>query len=102
MYLLLAILLLMCGILSQYRWAHTTEPFLLNIMKWWGLETNNEVHKLFLQSLPFFICWNLWKNRCSIKYGGKQSSIARFKFTILKKINNLLLSAFPYLQWPHS
>lgn len=34
---------------------------------WWQRKANNEVHKIFIQSLPIFICWNLWKNKCGAK-----------------------------------
>ncbi|KAG5609675.1 hypothetical protein H5410_020956 [Solanum commersonii] len=37
-----------------------------------------------------FICWNLWKNRCSAKYGDKKSSSLRVKFLIFKDMKNLL------------
>jgi len=67
---------------------------------WWGTEHRNAVQKLFLHSLPIITCWNLWKDRCSAKYGGKKSSIIRVKFLIQKDIIMLLHIAFPYLQWP--
>ncbi|WMV13569.1 hypothetical protein MTR67_006954 [Solanum verrucosum] len=40
--------------------------------------------------------------RCAVKYGGKQSSVPRVKFLILKDITNMFQSAFPYLHWPNS
>ncbi|WMV07509.1 hypothetical protein MTR67_000894 [Solanum verrucosum] len=49
------------------------------LMKWKSSQHSSEVHKLLHQALPILICWNLWKNRCSAKYGGKQSSIGRVK-----------------------
>lgn len=49
---------------------HRNIPLKNQFMKWLGLETKNEVHKILLQALPIFICWNLWKNRCAVKYGG--------------------------------
>ncbi|WMV08066.1 hypothetical protein MTR67_001451 [Solanum verrucosum] len=69
---------------------------------WWGTEHKNAVQKLFLHSLPIITCWNLWKNRCSAKYGGKKSSIIKVKFLIQKDIIMLLHIAFPYLQWPEA
>ncbi|KAH0697746.1 hypothetical protein KY289_015228 [Solanum tuberosum] len=69
---------------------------------WWGTEHKNAVHKPFLHSLPIITCWNLWKNRCSSKYGGKKSRIIRVKFLIQKDIIMLLHIAFPYLQWPEA
>lgn len=69
-------------------------------MKWWKLKHNNEVHKLIIQALPIFICWNLWKNRVAVKYGGNQSSVVRVKYLIFKDISHLLNTAFSYLNWP--
>ncbi|KAH0695103.1 hypothetical protein KY285_022200 [Solanum tuberosum] len=31
----------------------------------------NVAHTTIIKTLPIVICWNLWKNRCSAKYGGK-------------------------------
>ncbi|XP_049368158.1 uncharacterized protein LOC125833012 [Solanum verrucosum] len=70
------------------------------LMKWKSSQHSSEVHKLLHQALPILICWNLWKNRCSAKYGGKQSSIGRVKYLIFKDIMQLFITVFPYLQWP--
>lgn len=61
----------------------------------WGLDTENEVHKLISQALPIFICWNLWKKRCSAQYGLKQGNVARVKYLIYKDISQLLNTSFP-------
>ncbi|KAK4729621.1 hypothetical protein R3W88_022609 [Solanum pinnatisectum] len=69
-----------------------TDPLPLrnNILRWWNTNHNNEAHKLILQSTPIFICWNLWKNRCSKKYGGKQSSMARVRHLVMLDTFKLL------------
>ncbi|XP_055824484.1 uncharacterized protein LOC129893019 [Solanum dulcamara] len=72
------------------------------LMRWWTTKCRNEAHRLLLQALPIFICWNLWKNRCASKYGGKQSNLARVKFSVLKDTYLLLHSAFPYINWPNN
>ncbi|KAH0693196.1 hypothetical protein KY285_020293 [Solanum tuberosum] len=77
-------------------------PLRYFLMRWWSTEYKNEAHKLIMQSTPIFICWNLWKNRCAKKYGGKQSNIARVKFAIFKDTFRLLHTVFPYTQWPSS
>ncbi|KAK4717860.1 hypothetical protein R3W88_016198 [Solanum pinnatisectum] len=71
-----------------------------HLLKWWSLNPRNEVHKLIIQAVPLLVSWNLWKNRCSAKYGGKKSSISRVHFMILKDSNYLLQIAYPYIQWP--
>uniref|UniRef100_M1E0C2 RNase H family protein n=1 Tax=Solanum tuberosum TaxID=4113 RepID=M1E0C2_SOLTU len=70
------------------------------IMRWWSAPHNNEAHKLILHSTPIFICWNLWKNRCAVKYGGKQSNIARVKHLVILDNFKLLHTVFPYISWP--
>ncbi|XP_055835240.1 uncharacterized protein LOC129903721 [Solanum dulcamara] len=72
------------------------------LMRWWTSKCRNEAHKLMIQALPIFICWNLWKNRCASKYGGKHSNLARVKFSIFKDTSHLLHSAFPYINWPNN
>lgn len=42
------------------------------LRKWWNMKASNRAYKLVLQALPIIICWNLWKNRCAVKYGDKQ------------------------------
>ncbi|XP_015075596.1 uncharacterized protein LOC107019726 [Solanum pennellii] len=73
---------------------HTTIRTLLQ--KWWNLEHSNEVKKLVIKLLPVIIIWNLWKNRCTAKYGAKQSNTARVKFLIIKDFTHLLNTAYPY------
>ncbi|XP_055814172.1 uncharacterized protein LOC129883562 [Solanum dulcamara] len=72
------------------------------LMRWWTSKCRNEAHKLMIQALPIFICWNLWKNRCASKYGGKHSNLARVKFSVFKDTSHLLHSAFPYINWPNN
>uniref|UniRef100_M1DWN9 RNase H family protein n=1 Tax=Solanum tuberosum TaxID=4113 RepID=M1DWN9_SOLTU len=70
------------------------------IMQWWSAKYNNEAHRLLLQATPIFICWNLWKNRCSSKYGGKQSNVSRVKYAIYKDNYKLMTTTFPHIKWP--
>lgn len=71
-------------------------------MRWWILQLKNEVQKLIFQSLPIFISWNLWKNKCTAKYRGSQSSTSRIKFLIFNDTTHLLTTIFPYIQWPNN
>lgn len=61
------------------------------LLKWWSIPHRNEAHKLLIQAVPLLVSWSLWKNRCSAKYGGKQSNIARVKIMVLKDTSHLLL-----------
>lgn len=77
---------------------HSSLPQL--IMQWWSTKCNNEAHRLLLQATLIFICWNLWKNRCARKYGGKQSSMSRVKYAIYKDNYKLMTTTFPQIKWP--
>ncbi|XP_049399716.1 uncharacterized protein LOC125863741 [Solanum stenotomum] len=70
------------------------------IIQWWSAKYNNEAHKLLLQATPLLICWNLWKNRCASKYGGKSSNISRVKYAIYKDNYKLMCTNFPQIKWP--
>ncbi|WMV32966.1 hypothetical protein MTR67_026351 [Solanum verrucosum] len=70
------------------------------LLSWSDIQGKNEAHKTLIQTLPIVVCWNLWKNRCSAKYGNKKSSISRVKFMVLKDILHMLNTAFLYIQWP--
>lgn len=41
------------------------------VMEWWGAQYKNVVHKIILHVIPIFIYWNLWKNMCGNKNGGR-------------------------------
>uniref|UniRef100_A0A0V0GLZ2 Putative ovule protein n=1 Tax=Solanum chacoense TaxID=4108 RepID=A0A0V0GLZ2_SOLCH len=55
-----------------------------------------------MKATPIFICWNLWKNRCASKYGGKQSSTTRVKFFISKELHMLIITTYPSIKWPNN
>lgn len=99
------------GHFAKHIWNHfsnswgvqfNNSPLRNLLMNWWVSKTNNEVHKLMLQATPIFVCWNIWKNRCASKYGGKKSSTTRVKFSIVKDLYNLILTVYPYINWPNS
>lgn len=72
------------------------------LMQWGNMQHKNEAHKLMNQALPIVICWNLWKNRCAVKYGAKQSNMRIVKFLIWKNILQIFNTVFPYIQWSHN
>ncbi|XP_070041118.1 uncharacterized protein [Nicotiana tomentosiformis] len=75
-------------------------PLRLLLMKWWMQKSKNDTHKLLLDTLPIIIYWNLWKNRCSAKYGSKQSYMIRVVFSINSDIYFLLRANYPSFHWP--
>lgn len=70
-------------------------------MRWWSTKHQNDVHKLLLQYIPIFTCWNLWKNRCSCRYDGKTLKIYKVKCAVFKYTIFLLSINFPYIRWPY-
>ncbi|KAK6782013.1 hypothetical protein RDI58_019809 [Solanum bulbocastanum] len=70
------------------------------LLNWREIQGKNEAHKTLIQTVPIVVCWNLWKNRCSAKYGEKKSNSSRVKYMILKDILYLMNSNYPYIQWP--
>ncbi|XP_015064939.1 uncharacterized protein LOC107010215 [Solanum pennellii] len=103
--------ILITGHFAKYMWryyAATVGAVISNInlrsqlLQWRSLHINNEVHKLISYILPNFICWNLWKNRCAVKYGGKQSSIQRVHYGIFKDVMQVTRVVFPSISWQHS
>lgn len=81
---------------------YAAAPLHFFLLKWWATEHKNDAHKLLIHATPIFICWNLWKNRCASKYGGKKSNSARVKFLVFKDIYFLLAASFPHISWPTS
>ncbi|XP_015078408.1 uncharacterized protein LOC107022255 [Solanum pennellii] len=70
------------------------------LQQWWVVKPRNAAHKTLLQATPIFICWNLWKNRCAAKYGGKTTNINRVKYAIYKDNYKMLTNAFPQVKCP--
>ncbi|XP_004248595.1 uncharacterized protein [Solanum lycopersicum] len=72
------------------------------LLHWRNQQVNNEVHKLLIHILPNVICWNLWKNRCAVKYGNKSSSIHRVQYGIFKDVMQVIKIVFPSIPWQSS
>lgn len=72
------------------------------LIHWRSLQFHNEAQILLFQILPIYSCWNLWKKRCAVKYGGKKSSIRRVQYVIFKDNIQVLTVAFPSLTWQPS
>ncbi|OIT33833.1 hypothetical protein A4A49_52256 [Nicotiana attenuata] len=70
------------------------------MMNWWMQSGNNAVEKLLLDTMPIIISWNLWKNRCAAKYGGKSSSVTRTLYSITSDLLMLLKSSYTNVNWP--
>ncbi|KAK4707378.1 hypothetical protein R3W88_033067 [Solanum pinnatisectum] len=97
------------GHFAAHIWNYFTGPMGVNflqpsltsrLLNLGEIQGKNEAHKTLIQALPIVICWNLWKNRCSVKYGDKKPNSSRVKYMVLKGILFHLNSAFPYIQWP--
>lgn len=42
------------------------------------------------------------EKQCSARYGGKQSSISRVNYATFKDTSQLLVTVYPYLNWPNN
>ena len=69
---------------------------------WRNQHATNQVLKTLFQILPNIICWNLWKNRCAVKYGNKRSSINRVQYGIYKDVMQIIKVMFPIIPWQSS
>lgn len=103
--------ILLTGNFANYIWkkhastvgaVHVNTNMRSQLLYWRNLQTNNEVHKLLIHTLPNIICWNLWKNRCAVKYGGKQSSIYRVQYGIFKDTMQIIKLEYPNIPWQYS
>ena len=69
------------------------------LLCWINQPRQNEVYKLLNYILPNFVCWNLWKNRCAVKYGGKKSSVHRVIYGIFKDTMQVVKMVYPNIPW---
>ncbi|WMV13665.1 hypothetical protein MTR67_007050 [Solanum verrucosum] len=75
------------GNFAGHIWKFFTESLGLNFQQisltnyllcWSDIAGKNTAYKTIIQTLPIVICWNLWKTRCSAKYGGKTSKVVAY------------------------
>lgn len=52
---------------------HRIGPIKDMLRSWWNIKCKNAIHKLILHITPTVICWGIWKQRCSCKYGTQNS-----------------------------
>ena len=78
----------------------TDEPFLTTATS--TAMVDNKVVKCSQQTngTSYSMCWNMWKSRCTCKYGGKTTNISTVKYAVHKDNFKMLNSAFPHLQCP--
>ena len=103
--------ILLAGNFANYIWkkhastvgaVHVNTNMRSQLLYWRNLQTNNEVHKLLIHTLPNIICWNLWKNRCAVKYRRKKSSIYRVQYGIFKDTMQIIKLEYPNIPWQYS
>lgn len=49
-------------------------------------QNKNDVQRDLCRVVPIFICWDLWKHRCSIRYGNINPTIAKLRQSILFRV----------------
>ncbi|XP_059302171.1 uncharacterized protein LOC132054125 [Lycium ferocissimum] len=68
------------GIPLGIPWEHNTLRTLL--MKWWSVKAENGLHKDLLKVIPVVIFWEIWKSRCSNRYGKSKISKVRVIYQV--------------------
>ncbi|XP_060210726.1 uncharacterized protein LOC132637688 [Lycium barbarum] len=84
---------------------HTIQPMVGIFNRWWNTNNSNIVHKLLLQITPAIICWELWKQRRSCKYGNqRQILMGRMQYQGIWTIKAALSNLYPPIKdinhWP--
>jgi len=51
---------------------HKNQPMTNIFSAWWETKPENAIHKTILKINPIIICWEIWKQWYSCKYGGKK------------------------------
>ncbi|KAH0639478.1 hypothetical protein KY285_036064 [Solanum tuberosum] len=62
-------------------------PYRMLNIKWWTWKTHNPVQALMIKCIPVLTSWEIWKSRCSVKYGKESHNlmyITHKKITIVK------------------
>ncbi|KAM3339865.1 hypothetical protein P3S68_029734 [Capsicum galapagoense] len=63
---------------------------------WWKTLGKNQVQKMMIQITPVAICWELWKTRCSCRYGNQtRFYIRRIEQQILWNTKAAMDKAYP-------
>ncbi|XP_059277590.1 uncharacterized protein LOC132031659 [Lycium ferocissimum] len=75
---------------------HTDQPIPAIFKKWMDCKYTNNVQKLILQVTPLIICWELWKQRCSCKYGNQRKiNIGKILYHGIWTIKSAASKLFP-------
>ncbi|XP_060177777.1 uncharacterized protein LOC132607713 [Lycium barbarum] len=56
------------------------------IMSWWNFNTKNSMIRVICQSLPVFICWELWKFWSYVKYGHKSYFVNKICYEVTQHL----------------
>ncbi|XP_060211957.1 uncharacterized protein LOC132639531 [Lycium barbarum] len=64
--------------------------------EWWQTRSKNEMHKMIIHVIPVIICWIMWINRCSCRYGDqKKFYIRRMQQEVIWYLKAAMDKAFP-------
>lgn len=67
-------------------------PLKMILLNWWNHKAPNPITAFILKILPPIICWEIWRTRCSNKYGAEKPSVYRSQSNILFSILQMLRS----------
>lgn len=89
------------NIASPLGITHPNAPIAAVFKNWWEAKPKNKIHGLVLQATPTLICWKIWKQRSSCRYGTQ----IKFQLNIMKRqgfMEHNLNSNQAYAKWRHS
>ncbi|PHT28299.1 hypothetical protein CQW23_32114 [Capsicum baccatum] len=83
---------------------YQSKPVRSFLNDWWENNGRNAIQKMMIQVVPIVICWQIWRTRCSCRYGTQKMFYIRgMEQQILWYMNSAMDKAFPMqkmdLQW---
>ena len=84
---------------------HVNQPIAGIFKTWWSVRPENDIHKILLKITPSIICWEIWKQWCSCKFGGQRHfCYSKMIYQAFGLIKSVMMKYFKDLQdinhWP--
>ncbi|XP_060203024.1 uncharacterized protein LOC132631467 [Lycium barbarum] len=76
-------------------------PIKCVLQKWWNIKPKNSLHQTILQITPLIICWEIWKARCSVIYGGNKCYTKQIQYKILSYLKWIVSKAKSNTEWSY-
>ncbi|KAH0633363.1 hypothetical protein KY284_036149 [Solanum tuberosum] len=69
-------------------------PYRMLNIKWWTWKTHNPVQALMIKCIPVLTSWEIWKSRCSVKYGKESHNLMRCLSLISSNLAHIVNNQF--------